>query len=198
MSDDATQTEPQAQEPEATQAAPPWGSEEEFNAERAWNLIQGLKEDKARLSERAFGSREEFEAAKSARDQLAETKRAQMSEIERAKAELAEFRQAAETHKVNELRWKAAATHGIPSDYFDFIGGGNEEEVLSRAERLGDLIRAAGSTEVVQAELDSLKAGNPLQKGRSVAALKPGATPSEHQDEDDVLYNELYGGKSNG
>ena len=197
MSDEQAAQTTEAQAQQVTEETPPWGSSEEFNPEKAWNLIQGLRNDKARLSERAFGSREEFEAAKTAQNKLAEAQRAQMSEIERANAELAEARKAAETHQVNELRWKAAATHGIPSDYFDFIGGGNEEEVQQRAERLGGLIRAASTSEVLQDELETLKAGNPLQKGRSVAALKPGATPSGNQSEDEVLYNELYGG-SNG
>lgn len=49
-----TQPDPNAPatpEPKADEQ-PPWGSPEEFNPEKAWNLIQGLRADKEKLSSR--------------------------------------------------------------------------------------------------------------------------------------------------
>lgn len=38
--------------PPADSSTPPWGSDEDFNPEKAWNLIQNLKSDKAGLQSR--------------------------------------------------------------------------------------------------------------------------------------------------
>ena len=45
-------TEPQAGTEAAPPATPPWGSDDEFDPQKAWNLIQGLKADKEKLSAR--------------------------------------------------------------------------------------------------------------------------------------------------
>ncbi|WP_188684544.1 hypothetical protein [Glutamicibacter ardleyensis] len=48
---ETTTTETTVTGTQATTNAPPWGSDEEFNAEKAWNLVQGLRADKAKLAD---------------------------------------------------------------------------------------------------------------------------------------------------
>jgi hypothetical protein len=53
VSQQSTEQQPQGGEGVQQQAAaPPWGSDEEFNPERAWKKIQALEADKERLKNR--------------------------------------------------------------------------------------------------------------------------------------------------
>lgn len=63
MSDETQTTEEQTPGNNAEGAPkPPWG-DEEFNAEKAWNLILNLREDKAKAQERAHTLTEERDKA---------------------------------------------------------------------------------------------------------------------------------------
>lgn len=73
-------TEP-ATEPNAENTTPPWGSDEEFNPEKAWGLIQNLRADKEKLAGREAITDEQ-------KQQLAEYDRlveASKTELEREK-----------------------------------------------------------------------------------------------------------------
>jgi hypothetical protein len=86
-----TSTETPAPEPPTAAEAPPWGTPEEFNPEKAWNLIQALRADKEKLA---------------ARPVLDDTAKAKLAEYER-------LEQASKTdleRKAEEVtRWQAEA-----------------------------------------------------------------------------------------
>lgn len=128
-------------------------------------------------------------------EELAKLKAAQQTEQERAAEAARKAQEDAANARAEALRYKAAATHGISEDYFDLLGSGDEEAINTRAERIGQLVKTASEIEQLRAEVEALRAGKPAPlNGRPVEALKPGATPSNAQTEDDVLYNQLFGG----
>ncbi|NUR24984.1 MAG: hypothetical protein HOV83_03900, partial [Catenulispora sp.] len=72
--------------------------------------------------------------------------------------------------------------HGIPADHFDLLGSGTEEEITARAEKLASLIAAQHQPPAPAAP-----------QRRPVEQLRPGATPSGAESEDDVLFAQLFG-----
>src|SRR5262245_8824636 len=75
---------------------PPWG--DDFDAERAWSLVQGLRNDKA--------SRDARIAALEASE--AERQRADMTELDRTKAELQDANRTIESMRLESLRNQVA------------------------------------------------------------------------------------------
>lgn len=172
-----------AQEPATPPAAtPPWGTEENFDPARAWSLIENLRTEKAQLAARPALTAEQ-------QTQLAEYQRlveASQSEAERQANAVAAAERAAETARAEAVRYKAAATYGIPSEHFDLLGAGTEEEISARAEKLRTLLEAQAA-----ATASPPPAGAP--PARPVEQLRPGATPSQTDNEDDVVYAALFG-----
>jgi hypothetical protein len=99
---------------------PPWG--DDFDAERAWTLIQNLRGEKSALQTERDELRTERDSLQTER----ETREAEAtSATERAtKAER-------ELHVERALR-----KHKVPDDLVDLVRGDTEEEVLAMAERL--------------------------------------------------------------
>ena len=99
---------------------PPWGTPEDFDAEKAWNLIQGLRSDKEKLSARRALS--DDDAAKLAEyDRLVE---ASKTDLERAqeRAEQNEQRATrAETRAVKAEISRLADGFADPSDALDSL-----------------------------------------------------------------------------
>lgn len=168
-----------AQEPPASTPAvetPPWG--EDFDAQKAWSLVQNLRADKDKLAQRPALSDEQrqqlgeydklVQASKSDAQRLEEAARTAQSDADQARAEA--------------VRYKAAATHGISAEHFDLLGSGTEAEITARAEKLAALV-AAKATVPPTAPPST----------RPVQQLRPGATPGEAETEDDVLYAQIFG-----
>lgn len=96
------------------------------------------------------------------------------SEQQRAADALAKAERAAADAVADAARYKAAATHGVTGDDIDLIGGSDEDTVMARAARIGQLL--ADSREL--AELRSRSERGPAT-GRPQPALRPGVTPVE-------------------
>ena len=94
MSDEDTSTT----QPEGTQAAPeepkkadpkpPWGSDEEFSPEKAWNLIQNLRGDLEKAKPAIARVKELEDASKSETQKLAEDRDTHKGRAEKAEAQL--------------------------------------------------------------------------------------------------------------
>jgi len=110
--------------PDAPAETPPWGTD--FDAERAWKLVQNLRADK----ERAAQERDTF------RQKATEYETAQMTEAEKAAAALAEAQKTAETSTTEVLRLRALVKHGLDEEDLDLLGSGTAEEIDARAARL--------------------------------------------------------------
>lgn len=133
----------------------------------------------------------DYDDLKAKADRLAEIEDAQKSEQQRHADAAAAAQRERDEARSEALRYKAAATHKVDSDYFDLLGSGSEEQIVQRAERVGTLLAENAQ---MKAELEALRAGKPAPtSGTPVAALKPGATPEANKTEDDVLYERLFG-----
>lgn len=165
-----TETTPAAEQPKPTETVDFWK--------------QKAREQEARAKSNA-----------DAAQRLAEIEDAQKTEHQRLADRQAQIERERDEARAEGLRYKAAATHGISQDYFDLLGSGDEEAIAARAERLGSLLKAASEIDQLRAENEALRAGKPVPTaGRPIEALRPGATPTSAQNEDDVLYSQLFGG----
>lgn len=125
-----------------------------------------------------------------------EAAEAEMTELERMQAQLVEAQKAADLERANVARYQAATEHGVPADYLDFLSG-SADEMSTKAEILGGLAKAAQERDALQVEIEALRKGSPL-RSRPVEQLRPGASPSDNENEDEVLYQSLFGGNRNG
>ena len=132
MTDTAPAAESTSATPDAAPAAtpnvapetPPWG--EDFNAERAWTLVQNLRADKDKLS----GKVGEFE--KAAQD-AADAKR---SDLERAIARAEKAEKAIADREAADQRKTVLAKHGLSDDDAAFLAGVSDSDLDARAQAL--------------------------------------------------------------
>lgn len=122
------------------------------------------QEDKTDWKAKARDWENKSKANKAAADELAALKAAQMSDAEKAAKAQKDLETEREALRNENIRYKAAITHGISDANLDLLGSGSEEEVMARAERLGLLEDAA-------AELAALKS-------QQTAANTPGPVPA--------------------
>lgn len=178
MSETTTEA-PEAKAPEAEQKP---AESQTFNQEQVNAL---LAEQKRKERERFAG----YDDLKKKAEQFDAAQEAAKSEQERA-ADAARKAQAdAESARSEALRYKAAATHKVDPDYFDLLGTGSEEEIASRAERVGGLLKVQAENEQLKAELEALKQGKTAPPNhRPTAALKPGATAEQIPAAEDDSY----------
>lgn len=184
MSEPTTPAAVPAQEP-ATPAAPvtpPWGEDTNFDPARAWSLIENLRAEKERLAARPALTTEQ-------QTQLSEYQRlveASQTEAERQATAVETAKRDADTARADAIRYKAAATYGVPAEHFDLLGTGTEEEVSARAEKIQALLAAQAAAAAVPPPT-----GTPPT--RPIEQLRPGATPGETDNEDDVIMSRLFG-----
>ena len=95
------------------------------------------------------------------------------TEQQRAADALAKAQREAAEAQAETVRYKAAATHGITGDDIDLIGSGDEETVMARAERLGQLLAESRELAALREQTNHTRAPS----GRPVPNLRPGATP---------------------
>lgn len=124
-------------------------------------------------------SRENETRAKANADaakRLQEIEDKQKTAEQRVAEQAAQAQRDLELARSETLRYKAAATHKVSEGNFDLLGTGSEEEIATRAQRIGLFETAIAERDQLRAELDALKgvASTP----RPVDQLKPGATAS--------------------
>lgn len=124
MSDEIAQ--PQAQEAAAQEATteptptPPWGSDEDFNPEKAWNLIENLRAE-----------------AKDAKAKVRDFEDANLSAQEKAERDLQELRTNYEASQLTNARLQALVDNpGLKAEDLDLIAGSTAEEVKANAAKL--------------------------------------------------------------
>lgn len=145
----------------------------------------------AKQKREAFG---DYGDLKQKAAKLAELEESQRTEAEKIAARATAAEKERDEARAQSLRYDAALEHGVGKDFFDLLGSGSAEEIASRAERVGSLLKVQAENEQLKADIEALRAGKPAPAhGRPTAALKPGATPENNKTEDDVLYEALYG-----
>jgi hypothetical protein len=146
------------------------------------SLPEWARESLTKANREAAQYRTQVNELKPLADQFRAFEESTKSETQRL-AEAAEAaKRDAENARAEAIRYKAAATHGIPADHFDLLGSGTEEEITARAEKLAALIAAQQQPATPAAP-----------QRRPVEQLRPGATPGGAESEDDVLFAQLFG-----
>jgi hypothetical protein len=125
MSDDQTPAPDPAPAPK--EQTPPWG--DDFDAERAWRLVQNLRADIAGLKT----ERDTLVAERQERENEGK------SDAEKLAARLAEAERTATAAQRELWRERALRKHPLPDDLVDFVVGDTEEELIAKAERLASV-----------------------------------------------------------
>jgi hypothetical protein len=121
MPDDNTAAIPPAEEPKTPA---PWG--DDFNAERAWKLIENLRADNAKSKARVT----EFETAAQARAD------AEKSELERAVARAEAAEKSLADREAAGRRKDVLSKHGLTDDDAAYLAGISDDELDAKAEAL--------------------------------------------------------------
>lgn len=144
----ATPAEPTAQAP-ATGKTPPWGSDENFNPEKAWELIQNLRAAEARGRE-AMEKVETFEKSTAERNKalaealgLTEPPKSEDDLAETVKALQAQFE--ASQRETSKLR--VAAEKGVPPEMHHLLTETDPEKLSAQAEMAAEYARLKAAAE---------------------------------------------------
>lgn len=163
------------------EAIPTPVTQEPAQAETDW------KTESRKWEQRAKDNLAQVQELKPRADQFAALEEASKTEAQRL-ADAASTAQAAlATAQAEAVRYKVAATHGIPAEHFDLLGSGSEEEVTTRAEKLAALLAA-------QVAPVTPPPAQPVTPGRRpVEQMRPGASPAGSETAEDVDYARLFG-----
>lgn len=155
--------EPAAAAPNAD--APPWG--DDFDAEKAWNLVQNLRSDKERLQQRPALT-DEQKAKLAEYDRLAEASKSELEKAQEA-AQKNEARAQALLDRTVKAEVKALASQGFadPEDAAAFL------DLSKYATGDGDVDSAA-----IAADLSALLERKP-HLGKSPESRTPAPNPAQ-------------------
>lgn len=180
-----------ANEPTGTETDPeanPAGTETDQEDAEAQGLLDGMSEQptqeelaqqlddwKARARQWETRSKANASAAK----ELADIKKAGMTELEKAQAERDEAQRERDEAQGNHHRVMAAAAHNLPVDLIDDLGSGTEDEINERAERFASAIETR-ARELTEQAVEAMRQGrNGMPMGaRPIESLRPGAQPA--------------------
>ncbi|RSX53946.1 hypothetical protein D2E25_0252 [Bifidobacterium goeldii] len=136
---------------------PPWERDgEEFNPEKAWNLIQHLRDDNSKLK-----SVNETTSAK-----LREFEDAKLTEQEKMQRDLKEVREQLASVNVEKAWAEARAKYPqLTQQDFDLIGAGTPEEIADKAAKLAARIPAQDTENAARQAIIESERRKPLTGG---------------------------------
>lgn len=182
MTDDQTaatdETTAAPDQPTQTDEQPPWGTD--FDAEKAWRLVQNLRADKEKLAARPAMSDEQRQQL----DEYSALVEASKTDAQRREEAANAAQRERDDAMAEATRYKIALRHGITEDDFDLLGTGTEEQVAARAQKI-----AAKNEAARQAALESAvqTPASPTPR-RPSEQLRPGASPAPEPVQDDSHY----------
>lgn len=133
---------PKPTPPPAAGPRPPWGSDDEFNPEKAWNLIQNVRAE-----------RDEAKAS-------LEAARKEASELQGFRLKAQEAEEAAAETALSLHRERAARMHGLGDEQFEFLAELTDPEAIDkRAEKLAELVASKGPARPVDMSQGSTSRG---------------------------------------
>ena len=150
-------------------STPPWGSDEDFNAERAWELIQNLRSDKDSLKTKA----DEYSS------KVREYEDAKLTVEQKAARDLKEQQESYATLASENALLKAAIEHGLSADDMELLRGLPADAIAERAAKLAARLVGTGAPKQ-----------NPLIR-QPKEALRGGSTPNTPNETGDWLRQAL-------
>lgn len=136
---------------------PPWGSEDEFNPEKAWGLIQNLRGDLTKAKEKSALTAE-LEA------RVREFEDAALSDADRAAKELSDAQSASESLATENAILSAIIKHGLSEGDVEFLAGLPATDIPDRAAKLAARLgTGAPSNTAASRPTEALRGGtNPV------------------------------------
>ncbi|UIW13422.1 scaffolding protein [Arthrobacter phage Amyev] len=135
MADTENQTPAADAKPEGEKA--PWG--EDFDAERAWKLVQNLRAERDALKSERDGLKTERDTLKAAKDAAADEGK---SELQKLQDRIAEIEKASAAKDRDLALQKVLRKHPDLEEFADLLTGDTEEELAAKAERLAAIGKA--------------------------------------------------------
>lgn len=123
-------------DPNANPQTPPWGKDEDFDAARAWSLIQNLRNEVIEWKGKHGDVSTKLTAAEKA---VSEKETANQTEAQRLEARLQAAEDRANKAARDVLVSKAQQKHSLSDDVLEFLTGDTEEEIEAKASRLAVL-----------------------------------------------------------
>lgn len=171
MADTETQNTAPADKQEGEKA--PWG--DDFDAERAWKLVQNLRTERDGLKAERDGLKTERDALVTERDGLKTELQTKTEELEKTSKETA-----------RELALqKVLRKHPELEDFADLLSGDTEEELTSKAERLAALGKPKAPADGENKDAEQ-KPETPEIPGKPTPSLTPGHGGEENAPFDPV------------
>jgi len=124
-----------APKPTETAAAPPWGSAEEFDPDRAWAKIKGLMADKEKLQARETLT-DDQKAKLAEYDKLVEASRTDSERRDEELRKLQESTAAIPKLEAEKLRLEVALEKGLTTEQAARLVGADKEALLADADTL--------------------------------------------------------------
>jgi hypothetical protein len=156
-------TEATEQKSESTKTEAPWG--DDFDAERAWRLVQNLRSERDAIKAERDSLRTERDNLVTERDGLKEELQTKTSEIERISKENAR----------EVALQKILRKHPELEDFADLLTGDTEEELSAKAERLAAIGKPKdGAGKQESSEDNGEQKGEQELPGMPKPDLKPG------------------------
>lgn len=139
--------------PEAKVEPTDWESEA-----TKWKALARQHENK-HLGALGFKSKDEIEQLRTSAQKYQEVEDAQKSETQKANERAQTFEQQLADERSQNARLLAAATHGIPPELIELLGGGTADEINARAEVLAERLKPATPAPTPQRPVESLTPG---------------------------------------
>ncbi len=159
---------------------PPWGSDDEFDAAKAWALIQGLRTDKAKLTD----SLGEVTTARDAlQSQVDEAANAGKSDADKAKADADKVAADLTAARRELYIERALRKHEVPEELAEFLTGDDEESILAKAAKLAGLGKPADADADAKAAADKAAADAAAAAADTSKRPTPSLTPGHGGDD---------------
>lgn len=118
----------------------PWDKNgEEFDAEKAWNLIQNLRAEKQELQTKNSALVDERDAIAKQRDEYSTAVEEQKATLQLANDDLAERQRSYEQLESLRTKENLLVEKGLPRDLASFIPDGDETDMTSVVEKFASL-----------------------------------------------------------
>ena len=119
---------------------PPWGSDEEFDPQKAWDLIQNLRKDIETAKDDAKSAKAKLATVESERDaalaRINEAQNAGKSESEKLAGQLADLEKKLADSDQRALRAEVVAAKGLTPAQAKRLSGATREELEADADEL--------------------------------------------------------------
>jgi hypothetical protein len=126
--------------PKEDKSTPPWGTDEEFSPQKAWDLIQNLRKDVQTAKDATATAVASLKTVESERDaarkDLEAKDDATKSESEKLTEKLAAMEKDLEGEKANRLRAEVVAAKGLSPAQAKRLSGATKEELEADADEL--------------------------------------------------------------